>query len=250
MPTKASSSLASSLIESIAVLILKTRLARYDRVDVQVDASPLGLIQGKVEGVTIEGTEWASPVALTSRYLHFSLGRTAIDYQALLMERRINLLPPKPEGRATILFSASDFGNLLVHPLFKAEAAKAVRGSPFDFDGASVRIKEGSVLFSGDWNGESYDLCLNPSKNQSSKGCPDDEVMVRLTAANKRSGEEDALITSELASFFNNLCMDLQGLQLRFSSLDVVRSSIRDPLLLEMKLKANLIEVPPLNVKF
>ena len=250
MQVKASSSqqnsIASSLIENLAVLILKTRLARYDEVKVKVDASPFGLIQGKIEGVTIQGTDWASPVALTSRSLYFSLGLTQIDYTALLMERRISLLPPKPQGQARILFSPNDFGNFLRHPLFQAAAQRAVQGGPFNFDGSSVRIEEGSALFTGTWRGETYDLCLMPNQSE-------DGNKVRLTARGRRSREEDTLVSSELASFFNNLLIDLQGVQLRFLSMDVIRSlssDRQDPLLLEMKLKASLVEVPPLDVKF
>ena len=249
-----SSSLASSLIENLAVLILKSRLAKYDQVKVQVEATSFGLIQGKIDGVTIQGTDWASPVALTSRYLSFSLGRTAIDYQALLMERRISLLPPKPEGQATILFSASDFGNFLRHPLFRAAASKAVNNGPFEFDGASVRIEKGSVLFSGAWSGETFDLCLRPNESEilPTRGTSPMEAVVRLTARSRGSGGDDEMISSQLAAFFNFLCMDLQGVQLRFSSLNVIArpQDQQDPLLLEMKLKASLISVPPLDIQF
>jgi hypothetical protein len=251
MQVKASSSqhksIASSLIENLAVLILKTRLARYDEVKVKVDASPLGLIQGKIDGVTIQGTDWASPVALTSRSLYFSLGLTQIDYTALLMERRISLRSPKPQGQARILFSPNDFGNFLRHPLFQAATKRAVQGGPFNFDGSSVSIEEGSVLFTGTWRGETYDLCLMP--NQPEEG----EKKVRLTARGRRSKEKDAIVSSDLASFFNELLIDLQGVQLRFLSMDVIRSSSsdrQDPLLLEMKLKASLVEVPPIDVEF
>ena len=236
-------SLASSLLEQIAVLILKSRLARYGMVSVEVNASPFGLLQGRVDGVDIRGTDWASPVNLTSRSLYFSLGQTAIDYQCLLTQRRISLLHPKPEGRATILFNSSDFGNFLRHPLFRAASKKAVQSGPFEFDGSSVEIKDGSVLFSGSWNETKFDICLMPSN--SSRG---QETFVRLTAQGKGSGEYNDLISQELSTFFNILCMDLQGIQLRFNSLDILTQD-RDQLL-EMKLRATLVEVPPLDVKF
>lgn len=242
-------SIASMLIENLALIVLKSRLSKYRQVEVTVDASDLDVLRGKVNGCTVRGTDWASPMSLTSRFLHFSLGQASIDYGALMMERRIELLNPKPEGKAIISFNSDDFGNFLKHPLFRAAAKNSVQNGPFQFHGSSVKLKDDSVVFSGSWSNETYDVCLMPNyKDQEEEMSWGSEPRVKLSAKGRGSEENNELVSLELSKFFIDLCMDLQGIQIRFSSLDIIKRG--QDLLLEMKLTTKLINVPPLDVKF
>jgi hypothetical protein len=53
-------------------------------VNTEVKSSFSGLFEGRVDGVRITGTDWASPLRLSCRALDFEVGAVAIDTDALV----------------------------------------------------------------------------------------------------------------------------------------------------------------------
>ncbi|KAK9815744.1 hypothetical protein WJX72_008830 [[Myrmecia] bisecta] len=160
--------LSAGFLETVATMALKTRLKAYQQVETSMNCTAWGLLQGAVEGVQIRGQGWTSPLGLSARILEVTLGSARLDMGVLLRQQDI-MLQNTPQGAARIVFNSTDFGNLLVHPLVKQLASRAIQGSGFLFDKYSVCIcpdqgTSGAVEFSGVWTGDGhmYHLLLSP----------------------------------------------------------------------------------------
>ncbi|KAJ9508642.1 hypothetical protein QJQ45_027925 [Haematococcus lacustris] len=123
---------AADIVETVASLALRSRLRACDSIRFHVNANSLGLLQGRVQAVTMVGTGWQSPAGLSARLLQAQVGPTELDFGAVLVEQRIRLRQP-PEGSARCLFTADDFAQFLAHPLLTRAAATAVQGLPVAF---------------------------------------------------------------------------------------------------------------------
>ena len=63
---------AVSTVETLAALILQSRLRRAESVHVDVDSDGLMLLQGRLRSARIRGRDWESPAKLTARELQVS----------------------------------------------------------------------------------------------------------------------------------------------------------------------------------
>jgi hypothetical protein len=73
----------ANLLARVAEVGLKLKLRSHDLVQVNIDSSPTELLQGSVQGVTVRGKLWSSPLLLTCRSLEATVGETAVVWDAL-----------------------------------------------------------------------------------------------------------------------------------------------------------------------
>jgi hypothetical protein len=123
-----------------------------------------------------------------------------LDLSALLWQRRVALLNT-PRGYVRIVLTAQDLSNFMVHPLMSNAASKAVQvkqqqlcepwrgvsdsspavqAQPFVFQQDSVVITAQQVLFSGAWQGRTYDVIMSPVTGS---GYGRDESALQVTAS-------------------------------------------------------------------
>jgi hypothetical protein len=253
----------ASVVEAVTTLALQSRLRSYKSVKTSVACDGLSLLQGRVNGVSVAGERWASPLGLTAERFDIILGPAALDVPAVAAGR-ILLKPPQPRGAARALFSASDFGRFLVHPLTAAAAAS----SGFAFDGASAAFLGGgdAIGFRCIWRRGRYALQLcgdvdappAPARSFAVPGAPaaaaapprgqvqySSRVCVRAEPLGPETGEDAAAAALAATSFFNTLTIDLQGAELSYDGM-----ALRPEGLVDLQLALLVRKFPPLDLKF
>lgn len=169
--------LTATLLEQVTSLALRARLKEARAVSTEISCDAMSLLAGRVNSVTIKGEGWRSPLDLTAQLLECSVGAAALDYSRVLAGQIV--LTNVPTGTARVVFDERDFGNFLAHPLVARQAAAAVKGAPFDFDRASVRLEApsaarpgGAVYFTGTCraDGGRYQVELLPVARASGGG--------------------------------------------------------------------------------
>ena len=198
----------SSLLARTAEVILRARLRTAASVQVDVDAKPQELLSGGFRGVRVVGADWCTPMRLSCRALDVSVGTARIDFGSLVTKQRI-LMQTAAVGQASIVFDEADWGNFIVHPLMSEALARYARGqvSP-----PAVRLAKGATLtptaatMSIQWD-----------------GAPLLATLTQRPGAPATVSVEPACDTaaSFMSAFFNSLTIDLDGCELRFSSLSI-----------------------------
>ena len=231
--------LSGDLLSSAAQFALRTYLVECGSVDVTVDANAGSLFQGTVREVVIEGNNWRSRKDLTCVSLRMAVGEAALDPGALLTERLIKLKKPS-DGNAQVVFSETDFGNFLTHPLVERATKEWAEEDgvqdtkkKFRFD-KETTTKNGCVVFFGQWedserkvNKLRYIMC--PSLN--APGFVD----VTTTCVSGECDERE-IETAEraMAVFFQTLVVDLSGARLSYRSMLIENDRISLDLALEV----------------
>ena len=128
--------------------MLRGVLRSADDVRFVVDCSAGDLIQGRVDGVTLSGERWVSPLDLSCERIRCVVGAVEVDPIALVTRQRVELRTT-PVGTCEVSFDADDFGNFLVHPQFENAVARSRREWGFDltFRRDGVRLEDGAVVF-------------------------------------------------------------------------------------------------------
>ena len=214
----------SQALSGVAKLVLESRLQELQSVEVQVRASPLAILGGGVDGVRVSGRGWCTPMRLSCRELDVSVGRTAIDVQALVSSRRI-LLQRAAEGDATMVFSGADWQNFLEHPLMSAAIANRRRTVPcpcISFAGSRAAVRPDGVEFTLRWGDDALQARLYQRQGGQVVASvrADDLVVVETSAAAADVGADTARLAAMwIVGLFENLVLDLDGCELRFRSL-------------------------------
>lgn len=153
-----------------------------------------------------------------------------------------------------------------------------VQGGPFLFDRDGVHLQlspQPVAFFSGvaASDGKRYSVAMRPNSQHSAQhhaGQANQGVVVTASAAtaaspSASSGDDlteeesleaqarDAQVSQQLTKFFNQLLIDLQGVQLTFDALLLSNGSephgVREPVL-DLRLAVRMVDFPPLNMQF
>jgi hypothetical protein len=92
-----------NLLARVAEVGLKLKLRSHDVVQVNIDSSAAELLRGSVQGVTVRGTLWSSPLLLTCRSLEATVGETSVALDALA-RGQIDLKKPAI-GTCNVIFN-------------------------------------------------------------------------------------------------------------------------------------------------
>jgi len=205
----------ADLLSRAAEVGLKLKMRSFGDVAVSVDSAPAELFAGKVKGVTVVGSNWASPKDLTCRELRCEVGATAIDLPRLVQRQEISMLEAG-RGSATITFSSKDWANFLVHPLVTAvtpqlstampQLSSASASAPFIFlRQGRIEAGEQRALFAGTFQGRTLRFALRQRKDGPG-------ALVRpLRSEEVGVAQEHDYWAQQLSEWFSNLEIDLDG---------------------------------------
>lgn len=239
----------SQALSGVAKIVLESRLQELQSVDVQVRASPLAILSGGVDGVRVSGRGWCTPMRLSCRELDVSVGRTAIDVQALVSSRRI-LLQRAAEGDATMVFSGADWQHFLEHPLMAAAIANRRCTLPcpcISFAGSRAVVRPDGVEFTLRWGEHALQARLYQRQGGQVVASvrADDLVVVEPAAAAADVDADTARLAAMwIVGLFENLVLDLDGCELRFRSLRAATDK------LELRLGVRIRSFPSLDITF
>ena len=244
--------ISGDLLASVATLVLRGVLRSADDVRFVVDCSAGDLIQGRVDGVTLSGERWVSPLNLTCERIRCVVGAVEIDTIALLTKQSVELRTT-PEGTCEVSFTAGDFGNFLVHPQFENAVRRSRREWGFDFtfrrDG--VRLEDGAVVFFGTRGGgggggaEGGDESEGgDERDEGERGNvvevrmrPVGRGVVECVVAGSDATSDDAT-SAALERFFRELVVNLLGAELRYGDMAVDEARVT------LGLKLRVIKFP------
>jgi len=217
-----------------------------------VRCTDVGLLTGSIDGVTVRGEGWCSPLGLRCREIEATVSATGIDAAQVLARRRI-VLVNRPRGTARVSFTAADFGSFLTHPLLAGQCV--VGGEPFVFGGDGVDVSPAGaggarVSLRGTWRGRPY-RCALVSRGDGSVACEAAEKGAGGGGAGGgggggggAGGERAQAVARGLARFFGTVTVDLQGVELQFAGMRARGG------LLDLSLRLRVREFPPLDVRF
>lgn len=254
----------ADILQAVMALALKKRLREYESVDASVSCDARGLMDGRFNSMCIEGRHWHTPLGMTAHKLEVQIGAMQVDLGTLVWERRV-AMQNVPLGAVQIHLSGKDMGNFVSHPLFQQAASTAVQGHAFTWERGSVDIshQQRHVLFTGRWaaNGERYRILMRPGSSSGSSSSlrrPPLQVGAQLVTADGRpAGPADIkgtqVVAQEMANFFTNMSLDLQGIEIKNPALLLTpgNSSERgEGDLLEINMKLRLRALPPMDMQF
>ncbi|KAL3910943.1 MAG: hypothetical protein SGPRY_008878 [Prymnesium sp.] len=240
-----------------AEAILRSRLEAADSISVRLSSPPARLLTGAVDSVQVSGVGWCTPLRLSCRSVDVRVGRTSLDFPQILSSARILLQSPA-RGHATIRFSPSDWDGFLAHPLLSKalSAYRRERDAPtVRFKGSTVIEGTGSVRFACAWGAAPMVASLSQRAGEArarvSCEASEKQLEEREEQAEEREPQAEAgMAASFLECFFNDLLVDLDGCQLRFSSMSVVEGSRANEPVLELKLDVCVVRFPSPLTKF
>lgn len=164
-----------------------------------------------------------------------------------------------PLGNAVISFNGKDFENFLSHPLVVEQSKTAIENRPFIFSSSGGTqilgpnespFKKPFVLFSGIWeeNGKLYHLAMGSKENDPFS------VDVWLSGESAEGDDLEAQkVVNGIKSFFQHLCVELNGTFMTFSSLKFVpfiSTSGSTEWVMQLELKVVVRSFPPPKVTF
>jgi hypothetical protein len=235
---------------ALIVALLYVAHLHYCLASVQSDA--IELLNGRVESATVRGKNWRSSKDLTCRTLNVDVGSVRIDMSGLL-QQQLNFIEPA-KGTGLMGFNAADFENLLMHPLITAvpvqpsnELFKFVRGD------CSIDDSARCVQFAGSWRGARARVKLQ----QRGRSGPLEAVVTSDAASTSSSSTGAAIssadaaqIGSDIARYFQNLTLDLDGVLMTYSGMEFGRHT-REDAVVKLLLQVQVKKVPDfLNPKF
>lgn len=241
------------LLSQVAELVLRARLRQCDSCEIDVKADPASVLAGGVNGVTVRGRNWCTPMQLSCRSLDVDVGSTAIDLVALTTKQRILLKQPA-EGAAAIRFSASDWDSFLLHPQLAScvAARRSLAPAPsVEFSKAGgTRLRDGCVAFPVRFGGVGLAARLR-QRPDGSVECVTRPLRAPATDAPDAADVDDAAVRAGpwLAGLFETLVLDLDGCALRFRSLSLEGSGVGEPELM-LELDVCVRSFPSLDINF
>lgn len=219
------------VLGQVAELVLRARLRTVTecKVEVRGEASK-AVLTGSVDGVRVRGTNWCTPLQLSCRSLDLQVGRTALDFGALLSKRTIVLQQPAV-GDASVRFTQEDWSSFLAHPRMLDCVRERQRREPaaITFARGGVRMlparadgvgsSPGAVEFDVLWE-ESTPLVARLWQQ------PGGLAVVETRARGADDVDQLARTRADewLTALFNGLLLDLDGCELGFRSMRVVPS--------------------------
>ena len=232
--------ISGDLLASVATLVLRGVLRSADDVRFVVDCSAGDLIQGRVDGVTLSGERWVSPLDLSCERIRCVVGAVEIDPIALVTKQRVELRTI-PSGTMEVSFDADDFGNFLVHPQFETAVARSRREWGFDltFRRDGVRLEDGAVVFfvtrggGGGGGATGGDESERESEFVGEERERGDVVKVRMRPVGRgvvecvvagsgaTSDATSDATSAALERFFRELVVNLLGAELRYGDMAV-----------------------------
>jgi hypothetical protein len=208
----------AELLGRVAEVGLKLKLRSHGQVKVAVTSSASQLMSGKVDSVTVEGTEWTSPKQLTCRQLRVEVGATAIDLPGLVQRQEIRILTPG-KGLACIALNSRDWSSLLVHPL--VSGVTPLVGSPPEplrfLRQGRIEVANRRSLLAVSAGGKVLRFSLEQSPKSDTNGKWGGGALVRplrQTSTEVRNMEEEVeeeAIAHALSAWFSQLVLDLDG---------------------------------------
>jgi hypothetical protein len=182
------------------------------------------LLTGKVDEVEVNGRGWQSPKGITCRAISVRTGAIAIEVGGVLVGQI--LLQRAVTAEARLALNAVDFGNFLSSALLRPLLQQlVVQGQPVT-KLEVMQVNEAGVALNAQWQGVTYPLLLLPSA--------DGKAVI--------SGEP--VLATPLENFFNNLTVDLQGLELTMASFALAQE------LLHLKADARVWKFPSAVLEF
>ena len=213
-----------------------------------------------------------------------------MDYGTLITQSAV-ALRNLPTGSCKFRLSAEDLGRFFSHPMLQPAAAKAVAGKAFRWDCAAVVIGQDAVSGLGyidlegesDADGERYKVRMIPVKAEGAAvalgtanglkvsakriapavpapgaepGTGGDGASVAAAAAAAAAArrEGSAAVARGLATVFSSLQLNLQGIELRQPSLQVVLpgtdGNTTNNAMLDISMKMKIRSIPPLDMEF
>ena len=208
----------AELLGRVAEVGLKLKLRSHGQVKVSVASSASQLMSGKVDSVTVEGTEWTSPKQLTCRQLRVEVGATAIDLPGLLQRQEIRILTPG-KGLACIALNSRDWSSLLVHPL--VSGVTPLVGSPPEplrfLRQGRIEVENRRALLAVNAGGKVLRFSLEQSPKSDTHGKGGGGALVRplrqtsMEVRNMEEEVEEEALALALSAWFSQLVLDLDG---------------------------------------
>ena len=237
---------SGELLSGAATFALQSYLVECGSVEVSVNANAATLLQGTVSKVVIEGKNWKSRRNLTCSELRMTVGEAVLDPAALATERLIKLKRPS-NGNAQIVFSESDFGNFLTHPLmgqatqehWRAKGNQKKNSLRFQ---KNASTKNGRVVFFAQWQRNDSSGKETIRVKYEMQPAATKQGMVSVTATCVSDNLNDVEITnaaSAMAQFFQSLVVDLSGARLSYRNMEI------DNGIISLDLRLEVVGFPP-----
>lgn len=245
-----SRSVTSTLISQLAVGALKRRLADQTNVQCDVNASPGGLLSGRVGPVTVKGRAWRSPLGLTCRAIEAKVENCALDLGKVVQMQKLRLTVPA-RGDAMIALNSGDFLSFMTHPLLTPPLHHYNgRHHAIEFVKEGVSIdssrENGSVEFYANFLQHQW-RCLLKRQPKGNGAIVEVVLHKGKISADERTNLESEL-TEVLTDFFNNIVFELDGTFLSFRDM-MVTSRGKEPCVM-LSLKIVVKKFPSSGIAF
>ena len=204
--------------------MLKSKLEEYDKVEVDIICSPVGLLhKHELKGVSIKGSQWKSPKNLTCQDVNINLGVCKLNDKTLREENYIEL-NHETTGYAHVSMSFNDFNNFLKHPLMEksmGEWKDTIKINECSYD----ESRESLVIDVYHDNGV---VCYK-HKFTLSNTLRIGEVRAEYIPEDGGIDKDDESIMrlkTMLQNYFNTLIVNLDGTHLQYKHMDVNENGI------------------------
>mmetsp|Transcript_170652 Transcript_170652/g.547383 ORF Transcript_170652/g.547383 Transcript_170652/m.547383 type:complete len:480 (-) Transcript_170652:65-1504(-) len=221
---------SGSVVAKLLQAVFRHMLASSADVTAQVSSRIGRLARGSVLGVLLFGRALRTPLGFTGREMQmFVPEECRIDRKALFRGKLALQSPTR--GMVEIIFNEEDFGNFLMYPQI---AASAPLGLTFR---RRVHLNEDGVRFevqaqcSGGAKDEFSALLSWPSSSHCSsrrlaagerRGLGPCVRVLRSSGGGHGSADDVAALERSLTDFFRELTLDLAGLALNITAMDVL----------------------------
>ena len=228
MTTNNDSSLGQQALNKAAEIGLSSQLDQADKLEVDVAADPLSLVQGKVESVTIEGEGLVMQGDLRMEELEMEM--TNIDINPLSAAfGKIELNKPTQASTRVVLTEADinrAFNSEYVGSMLQNQQVQ-VNGQPMTIDTKKVDFRlpgEGKValnttVFLGE-TGETKQVSFTAVPRVSADGQNVSLENVQYTEGEELSPELTKALLDKASELLNLSNFDLEGMSLRIKQLN------------------------------
>ena len=246
-PPPGADMVSSSLISSLAVMAIKSRLKEERDVscDVSFSSSDL-LLNGRVGPVTVSGKGWRSSRGLSCRAIQATVGLCELDASKILSSRKLLLTTPAL-GKAMVALNAHDFGNFITHPLMQPPTSASGDVSSIEFlpEGTLVDPVTASVVFFARYAGTKWRCALQRSQ------------VAKKAAVSVSSAEEVGVVAGQdmvvaklaevLQRYFNEMVFELDGTYLSFRDMMVTDKGEAPSVMLALNIKVRKLPSPGID---
>lgn len=239
--------MTADIMEGVIKIAVGTRLHKYKHIGARVSCDSLGVLGGRFGSMQIQGRGWHTPLKMTAEELVVDVGELAVDYGALVWQRKLSL-KNQPIGTCSLVLTSTDLGNFMMHPLMAQVSNRAVQGRPFFFDKNTVLVNshEGFVEFEGVAAVDSQRYRLHMT-TLAGRGLA---VTAELVARGSQGDDTELSVMEEevaegIRRMFTNINLDLQGVELTLPTLTILPGD-----LLQIQMRIRIRELPPLSMQF